>query len=141
MCVLTILDYTNIWSYAKMLFVIQNCVKSLLRKDKKVRTCKRIVLKIKAITLMNSLFRKGIKLLSRGKSKLYAFTQNKETSTCQFFDARARAYPNECHVSLCPKKLILFGRISKRRIAARVPHTLSCGASTPRVNSFFQTFR
>ena len=86
MCVLTILDYTNIWSYAKMLFVIQNFVKSLLRKDEKDRICKRIVVKIKDIALINRLFRKGIKLLSRGKNKLYAFTQNKETSTYLFSD-------------------------------------------------------
>jgi len=39
-----------------MLFVIQNCAKSLLRKDKKDRTYKRIVVKIKAIALMNRLF-------------------------------------------------------------------------------------
>jgi len=75
-CVLILLDYTSIWSYAKMLFVIQNCVKSLLRKDEKHRTCKRIVVKIKAIALMNSLFCRGMKLLSRGKSILHAFTQN-----------------------------------------------------------------
>jgi len=50
MCVIISLSYTSIWSYAKMLFVIQNCVKSLLRKDEKDRACKRLVVKIKAIS-------------------------------------------------------------------------------------------
>jgi len=56
MCVLILLSYTSIWSYTKMLFAIQNCVKSLLRKDERDRICKRIVVKIKAIALMNGLF-------------------------------------------------------------------------------------
>jgi len=76
MCVLILLSYTSIWSYTKMLFVIQNCVKSLPRKDENDRTCKRIVVKIKAIALMNRRFRKGMKSLSRGKSKLHVFTQS-----------------------------------------------------------------
>ena len=65
--------------------MIQNCVKSLLREDEKDRTCKRIVVKMKVITLMNRLFRKGMKLLSRGKSKLHSFTQKWRPKSFSFF--------------------------------------------------------
>jgi len=34
-CVLISLNYTNIWLYAKVLFVIQNCIKCLLEKNKR----------------------------------------------------------------------------------------------------------
>jgi len=75
MCVLILPSYTSIWSYTKMLFVIQKCVKNLLRERWERPNLQKDSRENQSHCFdEQAFFCKGMKSLIRGKSASHALT-------------------------------------------------------------------